>query len=102
MADPVPAAPAAASTAQVVTTSSVTPATPTAPATQVDTSTTTVKDGHKTTEFGVTVVTVCIGALMDADVFAPGSTVGKICGAALIALGMLGYQYNRTKLKLGA
>lgn len=58
-----------------------------------------MKSGYKTTEFWVAAVAALATALINAEVFAPGSTAAKVVSAVVATITSLGYMKSRTEVK---
>jgi len=66
------------------------------------TTTTTVKPGHQTTEFYLSVLVALLGAFMASGLVADGSTAMRIAGMAMATLASLGYTASRASVKKAA
>ena len=60
-----------------------------------------LKSGLKSTEFYMTLAANTVGALLASGLISDGGTAAKILGVGMIVLSTMGYQYQRTKLKVG-
>lgn len=66
------------------------------------TATTTVKPGHKTTEFAMSLLAIILGACYATDLIPTGTVYAKVAAIAAITLTALGYTVVRGKVKSGA